>query len=765
MPIYRQFKKLLAILLISTICQISFGQKVGLVLSGGGAKGIAHIGVLKALEESEIPIDYIAGTSIGALIGAFYAAGYSPDEILQIVVSDQFVDLFEGNALKSFYSFYTLPEPDASMVSFRLSTDSILQLKLPTNLRKTYGIDYNLATTFAQANAVAQNNFDSLFVPFRCVGSEIDNRRQIIFDKGDLAKAIRASMTYPFFFWPLRINGHLVFDGGLYNNFPQDVLKETYKPDFIIGSNVAGNATLAKEDDIFSQLENMLTTDTNYEIPKEEGWLIEHDLDISTFDFELGVMLKAFATGYENTLNKVDSIKSTLTRRVTKSEIEAKRQKFNNRKPKVLFENFKINGLSEKQAFNIKKSLFFDKDLLTVDDFKFRYFKMISEDKLTFVYPEIIQNPETGNFEASLNCIRNTDFEVDFGGNFSNRPITTGFVSAKYRLLKKQDYTFGLNSYFGRLYTSVNVFTRVGFPGKKPFYIEPQVRLNRFDFFNSSTSFFADENPAFIINRDVIAGVNIGFPIPKNNKFEFGFKYLDARNSYYQTRNFGASDTADVTNFKGFHAHGEYLKNSLNRKMYANEGSLIRVKARYFLGEENTIPGSTSQREKPEPRSHQWTSVSVHLENYFKLDKKISIGLTGDALISSIYNFDNYTATLLNLPAYEPIPETKIIFLPELRSYYFAAGGLKTIYNFSKNFDFRVEGYIFQPFTILSETDEQQITLSQDLRQNIIASTSFTFHSPLGPLNLSVNYIDSRSDKYSFMIHFGYIIFNKRTFN
>ncbi|MGY6561314.1 MAG: patatin-like phospholipase family protein [Luteibaculaceae bacterium] len=743
-----------------------FAQKgVGIVLSGGGAKGIAHIGMLKALEENDIPIDYIAGSSIGALIGSLYAAGFSPDEILQLIVSEQFIDLVEGDALKNYYSFYTQPEHDASLVGLKLSSDSILQIKWPTNLRKTYGVDYNLAVMLSPANAVARSNFDSLFVPFRCVGSVVDKRKQLVFKSGDLAKAVRASMTYPFFFWPLRIDGHLVFDGGLYNNFPKDILRKEFNPEFVIGSNVAGNSSPSREDDLLSQLENMLTTDTDYFIPDSLGILIQHELNLGTFQFEIGPMLEAFALGYQNTISLVDSIKNRIDLRRTVKEVENKRNTFKNRKPPFIVENATVIGLKSNQAENIKKSLFIDKAFLTAEEFKFRYFKMLSEDKLAFVHPSISYNEDTQKFTAELTCIRNSDLEVNLGGNFSNRPINTGFLSVKYRLLKKNDYTLGANGYFGRFYTSANLFTRIGFPGKRPFYIEPQVRYNRFDFFNSNRTFFLEENPAFIINSDLIAGVNIGLPIPRNNKVEVSARYLNSRNSYYQTRNFSPSDTADVTNFIGFNATAEYLKSNLNRKMYASEGTKISIRAKYFRGEETTMPGSTSQVSLVEPRTHQWASISAHLEQYFKLSNRLSVGVTGNALISSIFNFNNFTATLLNLPAYEPIPELQIIFLPELRSYYYAAGGTKAIFNLRKNLDFRVEGYIFQPFTILSETEDQQITLSQDLRQNIIASSSLTFHSPLGPLNFSVNFVDTRPDKYSFLIHFGYILFNKRTFN
>ncbi|MCB0786375.1 MAG: patatin-like phospholipase family protein, partial [Flavobacteriales bacterium] len=128
-------------------------------------------------------------------------------------------------------------------------------------------------------------DLDSLFVPFRCVASDITAQVPVTFDQGDLAQVVRASMSYPFYFKPIRVNGHLMMDGGLYNNFPSDVMYDAFLPDLIIGSNVGYNAPPPSEDDLLSQLRAMMQERTDYSVKCENGIVIEPQTLPTLFDF------------------------------------------------------------------------------------------------------------------------------------------------------------------------------------------------------------------------------------------------------------------------------------------------------------------------------------------------------------------------------------------------------------------------------------------------------------------------------------------------
>ncbi len=186
-------------------------QKVGLVLSGGGAKGVTHIGVIRALEEDGIPIDYITGTSMGAIIGGLYASGYSPDEMEALLTSPDFYYWVSGSIDEKYTYFFKKTRPDASWAEFRFRIDSILTPSIPSNIVSPVLMDFAFMKIFAGASAAANYNFDSLMVPFRCMASDIALTESVILSKGDLGSSIRASMTFPFYFKPIRIDGRLLF--------------------------------------------------------------------------------------------------------------------------------------------------------------------------------------------------------------------------------------------------------------------------------------------------------------------------------------------------------------------------------------------------------------------------------------------------------------------------------------------------------------------------------------------------------------------------
>lgn len=202
-------------------------QKVGLVLSGGGASGLAHIGVLKALEENHIPIDYITGTSMGAMIGSMYAMGFSPAQIETLVKSESFRNWSEGIIDQKYVYYFKRDDSNASWVTFKISDSSLTSI-IPTNVISPIAMDIGSMELAGGPAAAANYTFDSLFIPFRCVAADIELKQPVIFREGDLAEAVRASMSYPFYIKPITVNGKLLYDGGLYNNFPSNIMYEDF---------------------------------------------------------------------------------------------------------------------------------------------------------------------------------------------------------------------------------------------------------------------------------------------------------------------------------------------------------------------------------------------------------------------------------------------------------------------------------------------------------------------------------------------------------
>ncbi len=151
-------------------------QQVGLVLSGGGAKGAAHIGVIKALEENNVPVDYVTGTSIGAIIGSLYSIGYSPDEMLELILSDEFGYWQTGQVENEYMYYFKQPDPTPEIAHFAIDLSDSLQVRtniIPKSLINPIQMNQAFMSLYAPATAKAGWNFDNLFVPFRCVASDV----------------------------------------------------------------------------------------------------------------------------------------------------------------------------------------------------------------------------------------------------------------------------------------------------------------------------------------------------------------------------------------------------------------------------------------------------------------------------------------------------------------------------------------------------------------------------------------------------------------
>lgn len=212
-------------------------KKIGLVLSGGGAKGFAHIGILRAIEEAQLPIDYIGGTSMGALVGGLYAMGVSLDEIEHIISITDWEAVLGDKISRSNLRFSdkTLFDENFAFVKFKGST--FYPPESYSNGQQIRNILHYFALKYPQ-----NIDFKTLPIPFYCVATNIENGNTEILESGDLAESLRASMSIPSIFKPVTLENKLLVDGGLVNNFPIDIMAKK-DVDYIIGIDVQSYLT------------------------------------------------------------------------------------------------------------------------------------------------------------------------------------------------------------------------------------------------------------------------------------------------------------------------------------------------------------------------------------------------------------------------------------------------------------------------------------------------------------------------------------------
>ena len=171
---------ILHILLLIMLPTLLNAQKVGLVMSGGGARGLAHIGVIKVLEENNIPIDYVAGTSMGAIVAALYAMGYTPDEMIALMKTDDFQRWYTGTMDQDYMYYFKKNKDVPDLLSIHFSfKDSLRVIPPQANIVNATPMNFGFLETFSGSTAACKGDFNNLMVPFRCVASDIYNKREV----------------------------------------------------------------------------------------------------------------------------------------------------------------------------------------------------------------------------------------------------------------------------------------------------------------------------------------------------------------------------------------------------------------------------------------------------------------------------------------------------------------------------------------------------------------------------------------------------------
>ena len=241
--------------------------KIGLVLGGGGAKGLAHAGVIKVLEDNHIPIDVISGTSMGAIVGSLYASGYTADELVDVAQTLDWNDVFNDKTSRGRSSFRRKADEYGFLTDYKVSFKNG-SIVLPKGIIQGQNLFLAISRLLAKTRSVGK--FENLPIPFRLVATDLGTGKAVVMTDGDLATAVFASMAIPGFIPPVQRDGKYLIDGGLVNNVPVNLARQL-GADIVIVVNVGTDAKPASEMsnfiDVLRQTQILLTQDnTNFQI-------------------------------------------------------------------------------------------------------------------------------------------------------------------------------------------------------------------------------------------------------------------------------------------------------------------------------------------------------------------------------------------------------------------------------------------------------------------------------------------------------------------
>jgi NTE family protein len=749
----------------------ALAQKVGLVLSGGAAKGIAHVGVLKALEENEIPIDYIAGTSMGGIVAGCYAAGMSPQQIEEIMLSKEFLGWVNGRLEQGYNYYYNRPDDNPSVLKINLSLDSTFNFNLNSSIANDLSLNFALAEVMAQPSAIARGNFDSLFIPLRVVAADIFTQTEVVLKSGSLSDALRATQTVPFFYKPIKVDNKYLFDGGVYNNFPVDVIQNDFNPDVIIGSNVSSKVydeyPYGEDEQLISRslLYMLLDKSDPSKIPASGVYIQPNLKGFSSFDFAR--VRSMIDSGYAQTIRQMDEIKRRIDPASLRTceQVAESRNKFNNKTTPIQVDEITYEGFNSRQQIYINKFFRGGRRPLYFRDVKQGYFKLVSDDYFHNVYPSFLFDPIKNKFSFKLSKRPQNDFQIDFGGVISTRNISTMYLGVNYYYFHRTLTHIMTNFYAGNFYKSAQIKARVDLPGFGRFHLEPEATFNNWDFLEGK-DVVLDNFPPTVLNRiDRKIGLAVGVPIGTGFKASAYSYYVNNLDRYIDSDVLVSSDTLDELRIAGYRTGFALSTNNLNRKQYASQGRKYQFSFDWFSVRETFTPGNTSAIETEESEHRAWVRGKVSMEQYFKKGF-YSSGYYFEGVISNQPFFSNYQGTIINASAFNPMQDSPTLLLENFRAFNYVAGGWRNVFSIRKNLDFRLEGYVFKPFERIVQQDDQRPTLSQDIERFYLAATAgLVLHSSVGPISLSANYYNDKGNQFGALLHVGFLLFQRTSLN
>lgn len=666
---------------------------VGLVLSGGGAKGIAHIGVIQAFEENNIPIDYITGTSMGAIVGGLYASGYTPAEMIDLIKSPSFGYWSTGTIdPDDTYYFLTTP-PTPAFVNINLGKDSTsVRSVLPSSLINPIPMNMAFPEIFERYTAQCAGDFNCLFVPFRCVTSDVFAKHKVILSHGSLSDAVRMSMSFPMIFEPLELNGIPMYDGGVYDNYPVDVMMEEFNPDALIGINVGSKNAPPSTRNPIDQLEAMIQIPDTYPFPYGKGVNIRIDLDeFSLLDF--GKYQKIYDIGYRRGLEMVDSVKLKIRQVASGVEespaaVSARRERFKAATPEVRIDSVTVTGGTARENAYLKSLFLRDGHCVTTfPEARAAYYRAISSGRLQNFVPYPVYNPSDSSFAYHYKAVIKEDYNVGVGGYISSSTNSMLFFHGGYNTLNFNSLHAEVNAWLGQSYVAAEGSFKLLFNTLRPSAYTIRAVISRQKYHETEKLFYQLSAPDFIHHSEAFVQTYYTLGPDLRTRFDAGAGYGHLTDGYHS----GLDLTYDGSKVHSIYDLGQisvrWQLNTLNSTVAPTEGTAIVLNAKGVLGKyryrfaDGSIPDDT--------KNLRWLQATLSATHYISPSRFFSLGGDISALLSTRKLLPTYDATIVGAPTIHPTPVTFSTFIPALRANSFVTAGVMPILKFSSNFSVR----------------------------------------------------------------------------
>lgn len=676
-------------------------QSVGLVLSGGGAKGIAHIGVIQALEENDIPIDYITGTSMGTIVGGLYACGYTPQEMLELILSRGFSYWSTGKIDPALRYYFTEGDATPALFSMPLGRQPAAADSVPASLISPLPMSFAFMELFSPYTAQCGGDFNRLFVPFHCVASDVEAKRKQVFRNGRLGDAIRASMSFPIVFQPTTINGRLYYDGGIYDNFPVDVMREDFAPSIMIGVDVSTEAK-GPQTTLMDQIENLVIQGGSYDLPESEGIKIRLDLnEFGLLDFPAA--RRIYKVGYDHAMAMMDSIKGRIKSRTPARVRELRRSVFKSQTPYLRFDSIEVDGASQKQNEYIRY-LFrpaSGEDTIGVTRARDAYYRALSAGKLRELYPQATYDSSTGMFGLSLKATPKGTLSGSLGGFITSATSSFLYLSAAYSSMSFRSLESRVDAWIGQTVMAGRFEGKLYLHTPLSSAIGVQAVVSRDKYYESEHAFFDVGQPTFVVNNEYFGRIMWSVAAGRQGRIDLGAGCGAVRSAYYRNNRLASYEEGKLdTHYRLGQVFARYTSSTLDSHDYPTAGNSYDIAAMGFMGAADLRTGSMHGRVKTHP---EWVQLEIRTRNYLSPSTHFSFGIESDVMLSTRKLMPAYSASIVSAPSFAPTPSSGNAFRSSFRANSFVAAGIVPVYKYNSSLSARVAAYGFLPLRKICE--------------------------------------------------------------
>lgn len=733
-------------------------QTVGLVLSGGGAKGIAHVGVIKALEDNDIPIDYITGTSMGAIVGSLYACGWSPERMLKFFTSPNFSDWSTGTINKRYIYYYDQPRPTPQWLSVNVNfrhKESLSSQIIPTSLISPLPMNIEFLRLYAPYTEQCDENFNRLFVPFRCVASDVYHKHKVVFGQGSLGDAVRASMSFPMVFRPITVDGVLLYDGGIYDNFPVDVMRSDFKPDIMIGVSVSGADSKPIRGDMYSQLEDMIIQNNDYSLPAAEGIKIQVPvLSYGVLQFDKARTI--YDIGYKTAIAMIDSIKSRVTARRPLREVTARRKTFASDTPELVFDSVSIEGLEGSQARYLRYLFTNDTDEpFGIDRTVGAYYRAVTDGSLSNLVPQAEFGGD-GRNTLLLEATPKRPWTLGIGGYVTTSTNSMLYFNAGYHTMGHNSLDASVSAWLGQAYFAGMLNAKFSVLTLNPSYFELTGVLSKQKFYEDEVLFFKSSSAMFTTEIDNFLRLGYVWAIGRSTKGYSSIAGGYMSDSYYSANSAEKGGRNNRLQIWATVLRAGIEQNSFDNQMFPSTGRqlLANLDLSYQYSRFRSADGYIDGRGW---KHHPVVSLELLWKQFFSLGRNVTLGAMGSAYGTLQSLNQNYTNTLTHARAFAPTPATQNYFNLAFRADNYLAAGLIPIWSPVRRLQLRGDFYVFQRLRYLENRGETETARYGHWfdKTRFICEIAAICNLPFASVSVYANYLSAPASNWNFGISIG----------